>query len=206
MLDLDKIGSKVMNRAIIDVMANYQAALKPWEKEYLKPLLYLCINLHLEVVQPRDDREEHFLKVLRGVEKPWTAYEFLYLRVLLNYQLHWKAGAKRWRGVFVCRVCSSPILQNAILEGKATGTCYSCAGAEKVQRRKRQTSAQRSNRVPTSGVSPRPCSEQAGTPTSQLFSFKYGGERKGTGIYEVGGFADYDYDHISPHGIPRKKR
>ena len=29
---------------------------------------------------------------------------------------------------------------------------------------------------------------------------------KGTGVFIKGGFADYDYDAISPHGIPRKNR
>jgi hypothetical protein len=205
-IKLPKLQPQTGILTIFLTMSNFGLSLKPWEREYLEPLLQLCLNLHLEKVLPKDPREMHFLTVLNGNEKPKAAYEFLYLRVLLQYQLHLKAGPHLWNEIFYCNECSSLLPRSVILDGKADGVCTGCNGRRQPKTRlpkKTTVSKGRGLRAPQAS---RPPNQPSGTPVSQLFSYKYGGEPKGTGIYQTGGFADYDYDKESSHRIPRKKR
>ena len=81
-------------------MPNDSSALKPWEKDYLRPLLTHCLSLHIGGMSPINGRDVHFQEVLKESTPPTAAYEFLYLRVLLLYRLQWNEGPAKWRQIF----------------------------------------------------------------------------------------------------------
>lgn len=84
------------------------------------------------------------------------------------------------RPPFKCTECEERLGTSFVLDNPGVGTCTACSAETQIEK-----------------TSSKPV-------RSDLFGFSYGGKQKVSGVKSSGGFVDYDYDHVSPHNIPRK--
>jgi hypothetical protein len=181
------------------------------ERVFLADYLKDAIRLHLGELQPSTSVACEFVEVIQGQRKPTRALEFLYLRFLCEHGVPQTADPNRLRSSITCRECGNRKAISRILWMPGSSICKPCAsGRDRKRGMKTQGQPPLTQKRPKKLPPGEKGEEQRGTvelaSNNELFSLKYCGEAKGTGIFVSGGFADYDYDKVSPHGIPRKKR
>ena len=181
------------------------------ERVFLAEYLEEAIRLHLGELQPSTSVACEFVEVIHGQRTPTRALEFLYLRFLCEHGMRQTGDPKLLRSSITCRECGNRKAMSRILWMPGSSICKPCA-SERDRKRGVKTQGQTplTQKRPKKFPPGEKVEEQRGAvelaSNNELFSMKYCGEAKGTGIFVSGGFADYDYDKISPHGIRRKKR
>ena len=145
-------------------------------------------------VVPRTEAQHHFAQVCLGESCPNTEHEIAFVKFM---------GLLRWnRRNGICTICKKPIPTPVLIDHPGQSVCPGCTakrerGEKKVELRTSSNPARKVGSLPRSGPN-------AGYRYSGLGP---DGNHPGSGVFENrGGFADYDYDKVSPHNIPRKKK
>jgi len=173
----------------LDDMVDLPLLFTAAEKRVLVKDLRFCISLHVGDRTPRTHAQGHFMMVIRGEANPESIHEVLYLRFLMAKGLPRRAPAPDCRQRFQCTSCGRARTPKELLSASINQRCLACNSHTRPQ-------AAQSGRSRT----------ESRNESRSIFGFHYGGDKKGTGIFQSGGIADYDYDKVTPHGIPRKRR